>query len=120
MQQRLSPSLSRRLCLGVAASAVVAPALWAQTFGAKPIRWVVVAPAGSSLDVIARAMQDKLRDQLGTPIVIENKPQVGGTAGTARGNQKVTCITVFNFNDFTQITQVDDLVEQNNLHGRAP
>jgi tripartite-type tricarboxylate transporter receptor subunit TctC len=28
-------------------------------------------------------MQDKLRDQLGTPIVIENKPQVGGTAGTA-------------------------------------
>jgi tripartite-type tricarboxylate transporter receptor subunit TctC len=83
MQQRVSPSFSRRLCLGVAASAVVAPALWAQTFGAKPIRWVVVAPAGSSLDVIARAMQDKLRDQLGTPIVIENKPQVGGTAGTA-------------------------------------
>jgi tripartite-type tricarboxylate transporter receptor subunit TctC len=83
MQQRVSPPLSRRLCLGVAASAVVAPALWAQTFGAKPIRWVVVAPAGSSLDVIARAMQDKLRDQLGTPIVIENKPQAGGTAGTA-------------------------------------
>jgi len=69
--------------LGLAASAVVAPGLWAQTFGAKPIRWVVVAPAGSSLDVIARAMQDKLRDQLGTPLVIENKPQVGGTAGTA-------------------------------------
>jgi len=69
--------------LGLAASAVVAPGLWAQTFSAKPIRWVVVAPAGSSLDVIARAMQDKLRDQLGTPIVIENKPQVGGTAGTA-------------------------------------
>ena len=83
MKQRLSPSLSRRLCVGVAASAVVAPGLWAQTLGAKPIRWVVVAPAGSSLDVIARAMQDKLRDQLGTPIVIENKPQVGGTAGTA-------------------------------------
>lgn len=83
MKQRSSPSLSRRLCLGLAASAVVAPGLWAQTFGAKPIRWVVVAPAGSSLDVIARAMQDKLRDQLGTPLVIENKPQVGGTAGTA-------------------------------------
>ena len=64
---------------------MVAPGLWAQTFGAKSIRWVVVAPAGSSLDVIARAMQDKLRDQLGTPIVIENKPQVGGTAGTAHG-----------------------------------
>jgi hypothetical protein len=59
------------------------PWVWAQSFAAKPIRWVVVAPAGSSLDVIARAMQDKLRDQLGTPIVVENKPQAGGTAGTA-------------------------------------
>lgn len=73
----------RRLFLGVAASAMASPWVWAQSFAAKPIRWVVVAPAGSSLDVIARAMQDKLRDQLGTPIVVENKPQAGGTAGTA-------------------------------------
>jgi len=73
----------RRLFLGVAASAMSSPWVWAQSFAAKPIRWVVVAPAGSSLDVIARAMQDKLRDQLGTPIVVENKPQAGGTAGTA-------------------------------------
>ena len=54
----------------------------AQTFSTKPIRWVVVAPAGSSLDVIARAMQDKLKDQLGQPVVVENKPQAGGTVGT--------------------------------------
>ena len=54
----------------------------AQTFPTKPIRWVVVAPAGSSLDVIARAMQDKLKDQLGQPVVVENKPQAGGTVGT--------------------------------------
>jgi tripartite-type tricarboxylate transporter receptor subunit TctC len=55
---------------------------YAQTFPSKTIRWVVVAPAGSSLDVIARAMQDKLRDQLGQAVVIENKPQAGGTLGT--------------------------------------
>ncbi|NBS71938.1 MAG: hypothetical protein EBS66_00445 [Betaproteobacteria bacterium] len=55
----------------------------AQNFPSKPIRWVIVAPAGSSLDVIARAMQDKLRDQLGQSVVIENKPQAGGTVGTA-------------------------------------
>ena len=54
----------------------------AQSFPSKPIRWVVVAPAGSSLDVIARAMQDKLKDNLGQPVVIENKPQAGGTLGT--------------------------------------
>jgi tripartite-type tricarboxylate transporter receptor subunit TctC len=73
----------RRLCLGLAASTLAAPWVRAQSFAAKPIRWVVVAPAGSSLDVIARAMQDKLREQLGTAIVVENKPLAGGTAGTA-------------------------------------
>jgi tripartite-type tricarboxylate transporter receptor subunit TctC len=54
----------------------------AQSFPSKPIRWVVVAPAGSSLDVIARAMQDRLRDNLGQAVVIENKPQASGTVGT--------------------------------------
>ena len=54
----------------------------AQGFPSKPIRWVVVAPAGSSLDAIARAMQDRLKDNLGQPIVIENKPQASGTVGT--------------------------------------
>lgn len=54
-----------------------------QSFPSKPIRWVVVAPAGSSLDVIARTMQPKLKDLLGQPVVVENKPQAGGTLGTA-------------------------------------
>ncbi len=55
----------------------------AQSFPNKPIRWIVVAPAGSSLDVIARSMQDKLRETLGQPIVIENRPQAGGTVGSS-------------------------------------
>ena len=54
----------------------------AQSFPNKPIRWIVVAPAGSSLDVIARIMQDKLKDNLGQTVVVENKPQAGGTLGT--------------------------------------
>ncbi len=55
--------------------------LLAQTFPSKPIRWIVVAPAGSSLDVIARSMQDRLAAALGQPIVVENRPQAGGTVG---------------------------------------
>jgi tripartite-type tricarboxylate transporter receptor subunit TctC len=54
----------------------------AAAFPSKPIRWIVVAPAGSSLDVIARSMQDKLKDSLGQPIIVENRPQAGGTVGT--------------------------------------
>jgi tripartite-type tricarboxylate transporter receptor subunit TctC len=60
-----------------------ASSLFAQNFPTKPIRWVVAAPAGSSLDVIARALQEKLAASLGQPIVIENRPQAGGTVGTS-------------------------------------
>jgi tripartite-type tricarboxylate transporter receptor subunit TctC len=63
-------------------SALMSPVAFAQTYPNKPIRWIVVAPAGSSLDVIARAMQDRLKDNLGQAVVIENKPQAGGTLGT--------------------------------------
>ncbi len=76
----------RLLCLATATAALTM-ATWsgnllAQAFPSKPIRWVIVAPAGSSLDVIARAMQDKLKDSLGQPIVIDNRAGAGGTLGT--------------------------------------
>jgi tripartite-type tricarboxylate transporter receptor subunit TctC len=67
------------MCLG---AGLCLSSAHAQNFPNKQIRWIVVAPAGSSLDVIARAMQDKLKDNLGQPVVIENKPQAGGTLGT--------------------------------------
>ena len=63
-------------------SVLMVSAAHAQSYPNKPIRWIVVAPAGSSLDVIARAMQDRLKDNLGQAVVIENKPQAGGTLGT--------------------------------------
>ena len=77
--------LPRRRLLTVLAAAALSTSAngWAQAFPSKPIRWVIVAPAGSSLDVIARAMQDRLKDILGQPIVIENRPAAGGTQGTA-------------------------------------
>jgi tripartite-type tricarboxylate transporter receptor subunit TctC len=72
----------------------------AQSFPSKTIRWVVVAPAGSSLDVIARAMQDKLKDNLGQAVVVENKPQAGGTLGTNEVAKSApdgyTCVMSYN------------------------
>lgn len=74
----------RQLLQLVAAGAVAitSGSAQAQAFPSKPIRWVVVAPAGSSLDVIARAMQDKLKELLGQPVVIDNRAGAGGTLGT--------------------------------------
>lgn len=61
-----------------------ASASMADTWPSKPIRFVVAAPGGSSLDVIARTISDKLKDRLGQPIVIENIP--GGAGTIATGN----------------------------------
>ena len=54
----------------------------AQAWPDKPIRFVMSAPAGSSIDVLGRAIADKLKDRLGQPVVVENKPAAGGTVAT--------------------------------------
>jgi tripartite-type tricarboxylate transporter receptor subunit TctC len=72
-----------RLALfGVAIVALVLGAAQAQTWPDKPIKFIVAAPAGSSIDVLARVIGDKLKDRLGQSIVVENRPAAGGTAAT--------------------------------------
>ena len=73
--------LRRLLALAVALCACV-PAL-AQTWPDKPIKFVVAAGPGSSLDTLARVIADKLKDRVGQSIVVENKPAAGGTVATA-------------------------------------
>jgi tripartite-type tricarboxylate transporter receptor subunit TctC len=45
------------------------------------VRIVVPTGAGSSLDLIARAMSDRLAARWGQPVVVENKPGAGGMLG---------------------------------------
>ena len=48
---------------------------------AKPITFTVAFGAGSSTDIIARTIGQKLSESLGQSVVIENKPGAGGTIG---------------------------------------
>src|SRR5438105_12881077 len=65
-----------------AAGLIVAGAAAAQNWPEKPIKFVVAAPAGSSLDVLARTIGDKLKDRLGQPVVVDDRPAAGGTVAT--------------------------------------
>ncbi len=72
---RLLPCL-----LLVVVTALPAPAS-AQSYPTKPIRLVVPFPAGGSLDVVARAIGQKLTEAWGQPVVIDNRPGAGGNIG---------------------------------------
>ncbi|MCA3190440.1 Bug family tripartite tricarboxylate transporter substrate binding protein [Cupriavidus sp. EM10] len=54
----------------------------ADTWPAKPIRMIVPFPAGSSPDLIARIVTEKLAAALGQAVVVENRPGAGGNIGT--------------------------------------
>ncbi len=69
--------------IAVAAAAIAsAPCARAQSWPARPIRLLLTAPPGSSIDVLGRIIAEKLRERLGQPVVAENRAQAGGTIGT--------------------------------------
>ena len=72
--------MMRSLALVLALAALVAiPPASAQAWPDRPIKFVMSAPAGSSIDVLGRTIADKLKDRLGQPVIVENKPAAGGT-----------------------------------------
>ncbi len=70
--------------LGVIAGAALVSTVYAQaTYPTKRINLVVGFSAGSSIDLVARVVANKLADKLGKPIVVENKPGAGGNVAAA-------------------------------------
>lgn len=53
----------------------------AQSYPSKLVRVVIPFPPGGTLDTLGRALAQKLSEQLGQPIVVENKPGGNGVIG---------------------------------------
>lgn len=83
---RFFASLKLMFAVPFAALALSPAAANAQSdaWPSRQIRFIVAAPAGSSLDVIARSVSDKLKDRLGQTIVIENVAGASGTIATGQ------------------------------------
>src|SRR5438045_9303548 len=63
----------RQFILAVTASAL-ATRTWAQQFPAKPITWVVGFPPGGGADGVTRRVAAKLSQNIGQPVIVENRP----------------------------------------------
>ena len=68
--------------LSVVLSAVLIPsAALAQTYPAKPIRIIVPFAAGGAVDVVARAVGQRMSEQMASPVIIEDKPGASANLG---------------------------------------
>lgn len=72
----LSAKISRRLASVLAVSALCAGGLAQAQPGT--VKILVGFPPGGGTDAIARTLADKLKDQLGQPVIVENKAGAGG------------------------------------------
>src|SRR3954462_13798151 len=76
----------RRQFLYLTAGAVALPVMsseaWAQSYPARPVRWIVTAAAGGPADTLARLLGSWLSERLGQQFVIENRTGAGGNIGT--------------------------------------
>lgn len=73
----------KQLVGGLAAALLLACGVAAaEEWPARPIRLIVPFGPGSTPDIVARLISDKLSPRLGKPIIVENKPGAGGNIGT--------------------------------------
>jgi tripartite-type tricarboxylate transporter receptor subunit TctC len=72
------PAFAARL---IAALVLAAPA-FAQEWPTGPVHIIVPFGPGSTPDLVARVVADKLSPRIGKPVIVENKPGAAGNIGT--------------------------------------
>jgi tripartite-type tricarboxylate transporter receptor subunit TctC len=63
--------------------ALISTQVLAQAWPSKPVRVVVSLPAGSTTDIVGRAVSERLAAQTGQPFVVENRPGASGSIAQA-------------------------------------
>jgi tripartite-type tricarboxylate transporter receptor subunit TctC len=62
--------------------ALAGPAAGAQSYPARPIRFIVPFPPGGGNDIVGRIVAQRLNEALGVSVVVDNRGGAGGTIGT--------------------------------------
>jgi tripartite-type tricarboxylate transporter receptor subunit TctC len=71
-----------RLVVGAAALPTVSRVVRAQSYPARPVRWVVPFASGGPAEILARLLGQWLSERMGQPFIIETRPGAGSNVGT--------------------------------------
>ena len=71
-----------RACLLLGVMLALSSAAQAQDYPTRTIKIIVPTGAGGITDILARLVGKSLSEQLGQPVIIDNRPGAGGTIGT--------------------------------------
>jgi tripartite-type tricarboxylate transporter receptor subunit TctC len=76
------PNASRAsVIVAIALLACIPDVALAQAYPAKAVRLIFPFPPGGPTDLLGRALAQKLSDQIGQPVVADNRPGAGGNLG---------------------------------------
>ncbi|MGH8666892.1 MAG: tripartite tricarboxylate transporter substrate binding protein [Burkholderiales bacterium] len=73
---RLPLALAALCCIGSSAFS------WAQTYPAKPVRFIIPYGVGGAADIVARLLGPRLSERLGQQVIVDNRPGAGAIIGT--------------------------------------
>ena len=83
------------IAIGITALCVTAGSAVAQEWPTRPVKLIVPYPAGGGVDVMARALAQRLQDKWQQPITIDNRPGANtllGTEAVARASDNHTLL----------------------------
>ena len=67
--------------VGCAMLVAAAPGVFAQPYPVKPVRMIAASSPGSAVDIVARIVAQKLGEQIGQQVIIDNRAGAGGNLG---------------------------------------
>src|SRR5262245_13177698 len=77
----MEPGVKFVSILAASALALLAGSAIGQSYPARPVRVIVPFPSGGGVDIVARAVGEKLGSRLGQSFVVDNRPGAGATIG---------------------------------------
>ena len=107
------PQLAQQVFACALLCTSICSAACAESFPLKPIRMIVPAAPGGVTDIVARAIAPQLNEQLGQPIVVDNRAGAGGIIGTDTVAKAVA-------DGYTLLTVFDSFISNPFVFGNAP